>query len=55
MNVWDKENHRLPELIVLPTAAKALLRKNSLSREVIEFIKDCIKVLIHEYSRKITT
>ena len=46
MNVSDKNNHRLPELIVPPTAAKALLRKTSFSREVIfEFKKDCMKVL----------
>ena len=44
----DKDNHRLPELIVLPAAAKALLRKASLSQKVIiVFKKDCMKVLTH--------
>ena len=38
----------LGELIVLSTATKALLRKTSVSQEVIvEFKKDCMKVLTH--------
>ena len=48
INVSDKGNHILPELIVFPTATKTLLRKASLSWEVIiEFKKDCMKVLTY--------
>ena len=38
----------LCELIVLSTATKALFRKASVSQEVIiEFKKDCMKILTH--------
>ena len=52
MNVSDKDNCRSPEFIVLPAAAKALLRKTSLSREVIiEFKKDHMKVLTDVFGK----
>ena len=48
INVSDKDNCRLLKLVVLPTATEALLRKASLSREIIvEFKKDCMKVVTH--------